>query len=157
MGGPSPTPTSTAAPTAGGRPSWRPSVSPEDYDGIIAGAPANDFTHLLAQAVFNRQATESDPAAYIPASKVPAIETATLAQCDAKDGVEDGVVDDPTACVFRPAALLCPSGAPVSDSCLTAPQVAAVEKLYAGRAAPFPCIPASSPAARPAPAAGRCG
>ena len=114
---------------------------PEDYDGIIAGAPANDFTHLLAQAVFNRQATESDPAAYIPASKVPAIETATLAQCDAKDGVEDGVVDDPTACVFRPAALLCPSGAPASDSCLTAPQVSAIEKLYAGPRGAVPVHP----------------
>jgi len=112
---------------------------PEDYDGIIAGAPANDFTHLLAQAVFNRQATESDPAAYIPASKVPAIETATLAQCDAKDGVEDGVVDDPTACVFRPAILLC-KGAE-SDACLTAPQVAAIEKLYAGPRGAVPVHP----------------
>jgi feruloyl esterase len=113
---------------------------PEDYDGIIAGAPANDFTHLLAQAVFNRLATESDAASYIPASKVPAIEAATLAQCDAKDGVEDGVVDDPTACVFRPATLLC-AGAD-SDTCLTAPQVAAIEKLYAGpRASGVPVHP----------------
>jgi feruloyl esterase len=103
---------------------------PEDYDGIIAGAPANDFTHLLAQAVWNRLATEADPAAYIPASKVPAIEAATLAQCDAKDGVEDGVVDDPSACAFRPAALLC-KGAD-SDACLSAAQVGAVEKLLAG-------------------------
>jgi feruloyl esterase len=103
---------------------------PEDYDGIIAGAPANDFTHLLAQAVFNRQATEGDAAAYIPASKIPAIEAATVAQCDAKDGVEDGVVDDPRACVFRAASLLCKGGD--SDACLTAPQVGALEKLYAG-------------------------
>jgi tannase/feruloyl esterase len=103
---------------------------PADYDGIIAGAPANDFTHLLAQAVWNRQATEADPAAYIPASKVPAIEAATLAQCDAKDGVEDGVVDDPSACQFRPASLLCDAAA--SDTCLTAPQLGALEKLYAG-------------------------
>jgi feruloyl esterase len=103
---------------------------PEDYDGIIAGAPANAFTRLLAQAVWNRQATESEAASYIPASKVPAIETATLAQCDARDGVEDGVVDDPSACVFEPARLRC-TGAD-SDACLTAPQIAALEKLYAG-------------------------
>jgi feruloyl esterase len=112
---------------------------PEDYDGIIAGAPANDFTHLLAQAIFNRQATEFDPAGYIPAAKVPAIEVATLAQCDSKDGVEDGVVDDPTACVFRPASLLC-KGAE-SDACLTAPQVAAIQKLYAGPRGAVPVHP----------------
>jgi hypothetical protein len=113
---------------------------PEDYDGIIAGAPANDWTHLLAQAVFNRQATEADPAAYIPASKIPAIEAATVAQCDAKDGVEDGVVDDPTACAFRAASILC-KGAD-SEGCLTAPQVAALEKLYAGpRASTVPVHP----------------
>src|SRR5262245_12061252 len=58
---------------------------PEDYDGIIAGAPANNFTHLLAQAVWNRQATEADPASYIPAGKIPAIEPATLAQSDPTD------------------------------------------------------------------------
>jgi hypothetical protein len=114
---------------------------PEDYDGIIAGAPANDFTHLLAQAIFNRQATESDPAAYIAASIVPAIEAATLEQCDAKDGVEDGVVDDPTACVFRPAALHCPSDVAGSPSCLTEPQIAAIEKLYAGPRGAVPVHP----------------
>jgi feruloyl esterase len=107
---------------------------PGDYDGIIAGAPANDFTHLLAQAVWNRQATEADPAAYIPASKVPAIEAATLAQCDAKDGVADGVVDDPSACALSTASLLCRGAA--SDTCLTAPQLAALDKLYAGPRTP---------------------
>jgi tannase/feruloyl esterase len=113
---------------------------PADYDGIIAGAPANDFTHLLAQAVWNRLATEGDPAAYIPASKVPAIEAATLAQCDAKDGVEDGVVDDPSACTLRASSLLC-KGAD-SDACLTAAQVGAVEKLLAGpRATAVPVHP----------------
>ena len=114
---------------------------PEDYDGIIAGAPANDFTHLLAQAVFNRQATESDPAAYIWPSVVPAIEAATLEQCDAKDGVADGVVDDPTACVFRPAVLHCPSDVPGSPSCLSEPQIAAIEKLYAGPRGAVPVHP----------------
>lgn len=103
---------------------------PTDYDGIVAGAPANHWTHLLAQAAWDLQATTADPAAYIPASKLPAIEAATLAQCDAADGVRDGVVDDPRACAFRPATLLCQSTA--ADSCLTAPQVAALEKLYAG-------------------------
>jgi tannase/feruloyl esterase len=93
---------------------------PADYDGILAGAPANYWTHLLAQAVWEMQATEGEPATYIPAAKLPAIEAATLAQCDAADGVQDEVVDDPSRCRFQPATLLC--AGPESDACLTAPQ-----------------------------------
>jgi feruloyl esterase len=76
------------------------------------------------------QATMADPASYIPASKLPAIEAATLEACDAMDGVKDGVIDNPPACHFDPGKLLC-NGAE-SDSCLTAPQVAALKKIYDG-------------------------
>jgi feruloyl esterase len=102
---------------------------PADYDGIIAGAPANFWTHLLSAAAWNVQAL-SDPASYIPASKLKAIEAAALAACDARDGVVDGVIDEPTKCGFDPSVLLCKG--PESDSCLTEPQVAALKKIYAG-------------------------
>jgi hypothetical protein len=103
---------------------------PADYDGIIAGAPANYWTHLLTGAIADSQATLSDPASYIPASKLPAIEAAVLDACDALDGVKDGVIDNPPACHFDPSKLLCKEAQ--SDSCLTAPQVAALQKIYAG-------------------------
>jgi len=103
---------------------------PADYDGIIAGAPANFWTHLLTSAITNSQALLADPASYIPASKVPAIEAATLQACDALDGVKDGVIDNPAQCHFKASKLLC-SG-PESDSCLTAPQVAALQTIYDG-------------------------
>ena len=103
---------------------------PGDYDGIIAGAPANFFTHLLVASVWDGQVMLADPAAYIPAAKLPAIEAASLAACDALDGVKDGVIDNPARCRFDPATLLCHG--PESDACLTAPQVAALKKLYAG-------------------------
>jgi feruloyl esterase len=83
---------------------------PEDYDGIVAGAPANYWTHLLIRAVWDVQALMNDPAAYIPASKIPAIEDAALKACDALDGVTDGVIDDPSRCKFDPAVLLCKEG-----------------------------------------------
>src|ERR1039458_5331829 len=60
----------------------------------------------------------------------PAIHPAALAACDAMDGVKDGVIEDPSRCHFDPAVLLCKAAE--SDSCLTAPQVAALKKLYAG-------------------------
>lgn len=103
---------------------------PEDYDGIVAGAPANYWTHLMASALWDEQATTGDPASYIPASKVPAIAKAVVAACDADDGVKDGIVDDPRKCYFDPATITC-KGAD-ADFCLTAPQVTALKKLYAG-------------------------
>ena len=103
---------------------------PDDYDGIIAGAPANFWTHLLAEGVWNIQATLDNPAGYIPADKLPAISRAVLAACDARDGVKDGILNDPRQCHFNPETLLCKGSD--SSSCLTAPQVAALQKIYAG-------------------------
>ena len=76
------------------------------------------------------QATLSDPASYIPPGKLKAIEAAGLAACDARDGVTDSVLDDPSTCNFDPATLLC-KGAE-SDDCLTEKQVVALKKIYAG-------------------------
>jgi feruloyl esterase len=103
---------------------------PGDYDGILAGAPANYWTHLLTSAVWDAQATNNDPASYIPSAKLPAIAHAVIQACDAHDGVSDGIVGDPRKCDFKPATLQC-SGAD-SDACLTAPQVTALKKLYEG-------------------------
>ncbi|HLG14763.1 MAG TPA: tannase/feruloyl esterase family alpha/beta hydrolase [Blastocatellia bacterium] len=103
---------------------------PNDYDGLIAGAPANYFTHILTGFAWNLQATSSDPASYITPSKLKAIEAAALTACDSRDGVSDGVIDDPTRCSFDPSVLLC-KGAE-SDDCLTEKQIAALKKIYAG-------------------------
>jgi feruloyl esterase len=103
---------------------------PADYDGIIAGAPANYWTPLLTEALVNVQATLADPASYIPAAKLPAIEAAALAACDAGDGVKDGVIEDPSQCRFDPSVMLCKDTE--SDACLTQPQLTALKQLYAG-------------------------
>lgn len=100
---------------------------PADYDGIIAGAPANFITHHLEGFVWNAQALDQAP---LPASKMKAIEAAALEACDAMDGVKDGVIDDPTKCHFDPEKLLC-SGAE-SDGCLTQAQIGTLKKIYAG-------------------------
>src|SRR5437763_2553158 len=103
---------------------------PADYAGIIAGAPAANFTRIGAGFIWDLQAVELDPAAYIPAAKLPAIERGVLAACDDLDGVKDGVVDDPRKCRFDPNSLLC--SAADSDACLTRPQIAALQKIYSG-------------------------
>ena len=103
---------------------------PDDYDGILAGAPANYWTHLLGSALYDAQATTLDPASYIPTSKIPTIAKAVNDSCDAKDGVTDGVLNDPRQCHLDPASLLCKAAD--SDACLTQPQVTALKKLYEG-------------------------
>ena len=103
---------------------------PDDYDGILAGAPANFWTHLMSGAVWGAQALTQNSASYIPAFKLPAIDAAVLQECDAVDGLADGLIEDPRKCDFDPSILLC-QGAE-TDSCLTAPQVDTLRKLYTG-------------------------
>lgn len=101
---------------------------PDDYDGIIAGAPANNWVPMLTGGLKFLQTM--DGSGYIPPVKIPAISKAVNAACDAQDGVADGVLNDPRQCHFDPSTLLC-KGAE-SDSCLTAPQVDSLKTIYAG-------------------------
>jgi feruloyl esterase len=103
---------------------------PADYDGIVAGAPANYVTRLQAIQIQIAQATHNDEASYIPPAKYAVIHQAVLDKCDALDGVKDGVLENPTRCKFDPKILEC-KGAD-GPSCLTAPQVELVGKMYAG-------------------------
>jgi hypothetical protein len=103
---------------------------PEDYDGILAGAPANYWTHLVSAGLDVQDAILRDPAGYISSMKLPAITEAVLAACDQADGLKDGILNDPRQCHFNPETLLCKSGD--SLTCLTAPQVASLKKVYAG-------------------------
>ncbi len=103
---------------------------PEDFDGILAGAPANYWTRLLSTAGAGMKALLAEAESYIPASKLPAIQAAALEQCDAKDGVKDGVIENPMACKFDPSVLLC-KGAD-SDACLTTHQLSAFKSLQSG-------------------------
>ena len=89
---------------------------PDDYDGILAGAPANYWTHLLTSALWDAQATTNDPASYIPASKIPAIAAAVNAACDAKDGVTDKILNDPRQCASIPRCCCARQTTPTSAS-----------------------------------------
>jgi feruloyl esterase len=102
---------------------------PSDYNAIIAGAPANNRTHVYFWAVSVAQTMHKDEASYIPPSKYAVIHRAVLDACDALDGLKDGLIGDPTRCHFDPKVLACKGGD--GPSCLTAPQVEAARKLYA--------------------------
>jgi hypothetical protein len=103
---------------------------PEDFDGILAGAPAHDWSHLFTQFVWNELALSKDVAHRLPAEKLPIIQRAVVAACDASDGLKDGLVSNPLACHFDPAVLVC-KGADGSD-CLSTAQVETLKALYGG-------------------------
>jgi feruloyl esterase len=101
---------------------------PADYDGIIAGAPVNFRTHQLTWELWVSQAVHRDAASYIPPAKYPSIHQAALDACDARDGVKDGLIDDPATCRFDPKVLECKGTD--SNACLTPAQVVAAQRIY---------------------------
>lgn len=103
---------------------------PEDFNGIIAGAPANDWSNHFTGFVWNEQALLKSPGSVIAPENLAAIQKAVLAACDANDGVRDGLIEDPRTCRFDPAVLTC-KGAENME-CLTEPQVVALKKIYDG-------------------------
>ena len=107
---------------------------PDDFDGIVAGAPAAHGLNLAFGQVWFYQATNRNPASVLPREKLTLLHDAVLAACDANDGARDGVLENPLACRFDPQVLACPSsgGGQAGASCLTPPQIEAAQKIYGG-------------------------
>jgi feruloyl esterase len=103
---------------------------PDDFDGIIAGAPGNNWEHLFASAIWIEQGTHLTPASALPKEKLAILHQAALDACDASDGVKDGVIRDTHSCHFDPAVTQCKG--PDTAACLSPEQVDAARKIYAG-------------------------
>ncbi len=101
---------------------------PDDYDGIIAGAPGSPLSHgYAASRLWLAGATQNDPARAIPASVFFTIHEEVVRACDAVDGLTDGLIDDPRRCDFDPNVLVCQG--PRTRPCLTIAQVETVKRL----------------------------
>lgn len=111
---------------------------PGDFDGIIAGAAANPKTHLDAWRLWMAQIAMKDRADRILPSQYPLIHGAVLAQCDATDGLKDGLIEDPAKCRFDPKTIVCKSTDDLSNeaSCLTPRQAMTVRALLASARTP---------------------
>jgi feruloyl esterase len=100
---------------------------PDDYDGIVAGAPV--YSLLVQSSSVVRDQIFKAPGAVLSAEQMKLVHESVLAACDAADGLEDGVITDPRRCHWKARSLQCKAGA--SDgSCLTSPQVEALNKAY---------------------------
>ena len=101
---------------------------PEDFDAILAGAPANYQTHLHTWDLATSVPVLKDTASVVPAAKLDMVNKAVINACDAKDGVADGVLNDPMKCTFDVGSLQCKAGD--AENCLTASQVTAMKRAY---------------------------
>jgi hypothetical protein len=102
---------------------------PEDYDGLVAGAPAMSLTDD-AGAMINVIQAQMPPGAAIRPEQAAVLQSEVLKQCDATDGQPDGLVADPRACKFDASKLAC--GVSDSQQCFTHPQIEALERIHAG-------------------------
>ncbi len=104
---------------------------PTDYDGIVAGMPANNWTRLMAGDFDATLAVFTDAASQLTPPALGVLYRGALAACDASDGVTDGVVGDPQRCRFDPSTLVCTTNQ-APGSCLSPAQAEAARRVYQG-------------------------
>jgi len=121
--------------STGGRQGWvAAEYYPNDFDGLAIGDPANPMTRLQAGSIWTNRVVQKSPETFISPDQWQMIHDAVLNQCDAKDGVKDGLIENPMACNFDTKSLLCKDGN--TANCLTAVQVDALDKIAGGAKSP---------------------
>lgn len=118
--------------STGGRQGLKSAQSfPDDFDGIVAGAPAASFDNLTSwSGNFYKILGDPDSPTYVTTEMWATIHEDIIKQCDGIDGALDGIIEDPELCDYRPEGLLCASDATNTSSCLTGPQAEAVGKVF---------------------------
>lgn len=117
----------------GGQALMEAQMYPEDFEGIYAGAPAYDWTRemgarwtRIANLMYPDSSQILEPV--IDGEALKLIGDSVMAQCDALDGLEDGVLNDPRQCNFDVASLACETT--TTNACLSPEQVEVAEAIY---------------------------
>jgi hypothetical protein len=101
---------------------------PSDYDGILAGAPAINWPKLHVEQLWG-ELVMLEAGNFLPQCKFQAATTAAIAACDTVDGVQDGVIEDPSRCHYDPAALV---GTTTACGTITAADADVIRKIWQG-------------------------
>jgi pimeloyl-ACP methyl ester carboxylesterase len=104
---------------------------PEEYDGLVIGAPAINWDRFIPSELWPQIVMSRTVGAPISGAKLTAATRAAVAACDASDGVMDGIINDPRKCTYDPAALVCKNGDDPA-SCLTHQEAEAIRKIWNG-------------------------
>jgi hypothetical protein len=102
---------------------------PDDWDGILVGAPANNVTGYFASTAWNSRLW-LDTLGRISPAKLSAIQRAALASCKPEARIVNGVAADPRFCQPDTSTLACKAAE--TNDCLTKPQIATLEAMYRG-------------------------
>ena len=136
--------------TGGGQALHEAQQFPDDYDGILAGAPAENRTHLHTEIIWPYVVSHRTPDSLIPPDKTQLITNAVLAACANGGQPSDRYLTEPRACRWDPEKLLCQDGANDTSQCLTPAQVDTAQMLSDGRRDPrtgrliYPGVPRGS-------------
>ncbi|THU87952.1 tannase and feruloyl esterase [Dendrothele bispora CBS 962.96] len=108
---------------------------PEDFDGVVAGAPAADFNHLLDwSGHFFNITGNSSASTFLPTDQwINLVHPDVLAQCDDIDGVKDGIIEDPNLCEYDPTGLICEEDGGTNANatgCITQAQAGMIKEVY---------------------------
>jgi hypothetical protein len=103
---------------------------PDDFDGLVIGAPGVSLTGNVTRRLWIGQSQAG--AGAIPAEKLALLTKAIYEKCDTLDGLKDGLIDDPRACPFDPARDVAKCAGGDGPGCFTPAQIDALKKIYGG-------------------------
>lgn len=103
---------------------------PADYDGVIAGSAAMNWTGFMAQTLWQYQSGALASGGRLSRAALELAHRSTLAACDRNDGLADGLIADPQRCGWKPSSILCKPGS-ASGTCLNTEEVTAIERVEA--------------------------
>jgi hypothetical protein len=105
---------------------------PEDYNGILSGAPAIHFDRFQAAMDWMPMVSYLENGGAVPSGKLTLATNAAIAACDGQDGVLDGILTDPRACTYDARNLVSKGCLPTDNSCLTATEATVINKIWYG-------------------------
>ena len=122
--------------STGGRQGWiMAQRHPEEYDGLLTGAPAFNWDRFIPAELWGEVVMNKELGAPISPAKLSAVSNAAVAACAGHTGdgtlTTDGFLADGRLCTFNPAQMTC-SAQPGNPTCLTSQEAAAVSKIWDG-------------------------
>lgn len=105
---------------------------PQDFDGVVVGAPAINFDRLLPSMLYPALSANIINKAQISDAKLKAVTAAAIAACDGLDGVQDGIINDERLCHYNAEAFVCKGSPRDPPNCLTETDASAVNQMWEG-------------------------
>jgi Tannase and feruloyl esterase len=126
-------------------------TNPNDFDGILAGDAAINWTRFITGELYPQTVMQRDLGGLpLTSAQLDGVSAAAVSACDSTvTGKHDGFISNPDACTYDPAldkTVLCPSsgGTNATSACVSTVQAQAINKMWYGQttdgSAPAPAV-----------------